>query len=149
MNLADLFNEIVRFEIELWNLVEARLICDHQIPLSWYEPMQAISVRENCRVQEISDALSITVGGVSKLVDRIQTAGFCKRCPDPLDKRSAIIVLTPSGARKLKAATKTFKQEIEASMGKALTKERLGEFLATIKTLRGEINRRKSLLVRT
>lgn len=139
MNFAELFNEIIRFEIELWNLVDARLIRDHQIPLTWYEPMQAISAHKNCRVQEISQALSITVGGVSKLVDRIESAGYCKRMPDPSDKRSAIIVLTPSGVRKLKAAAKTFTQEIEDSTGKALTDDQLDRLLATIKIWRSAI----------
>src|SRR5947209_216996 len=74
-DLSALFHDLVRFEIELWNAVDARLRADCDLLLSRFEPLQVISRRSPCRVQDIADELSITVGGASKLVDRIEVAG--------------------------------------------------------------------------
>ncbi len=144
MDYASLFNEIIRFEIELWNLVESRLLAEHQIPLTWYEPMQVINTIENCRVQNIAAALSITVGGVSKLIDRIEANGLCQRRPDPLDGRSAIIALTDKGKRKLAAATQTFVAEIEASVDSSTSMEQLAQFQSVIGKWRTAIISRNS-----
>lgn len=37
--------------------------------------MQVIARRGTCRVQDIADEMAITVGGTSKLVDRLESAG--------------------------------------------------------------------------
>jgi DNA-binding MarR family transcriptional regulator len=104
-DLPDLFHELIRFEIELWDAVDARLRADCGLLLSRFEPMQVISRRAPCRVQDIADELSITVGGASKLVDRIQAAGHCRRRPHPDDRRSSLIELTPAGRQLFTAAT--------------------------------------------
>ena len=49
-DLPALFNELVRFEIELWNAVDARLRADCGLLLSEFEPMQVVSRRTACRV---------------------------------------------------------------------------------------------------
>ena len=70
-----LFTELVRLEIELWNAVDSPLRTGLALPLSSYEPMQVIARRGTCRVQDIADEMAITVGGTSKLVDRLESAG--------------------------------------------------------------------------
>ena len=80
-DLPALFNQLIRLETELWNAVDARLRADFDLPLSRLEPMQVIARRLSCRVYDIADQLSITIGGTSKLVDRIEAAGYCVRRP--------------------------------------------------------------------
>jgi DNA-binding MarR family transcriptional regulator len=46
----------------------------------------------------VSVQLQITVGAASKVVDRVEAAGHCARQPDPRDRRSSLLVLTPAGA---------------------------------------------------
>jgi hypothetical protein len=93
MDLAGLFSDLVRLEIELWNAVDARLRAVHDLPLARFEPMQVIARTPQCRVQDIATELSITVGGTSKIVDRLEAAGLCRRQPDPDDGRSSLIEL--------------------------------------------------------
>ena len=97
--VAELFNELIRFETELWDAVELQLWECHNLLLSWFEPMQVIERTANCRVSDIVSALSITVGGASKLVDRIEAAGFCRRRLDAADGRSSILELTAAGKK--------------------------------------------------
>ncbi|TGL11586.1 MarR family transcriptional regulator [Leptospira levettii] len=144
MDYASLFNEIIRFEIELWNLVENRLLEENQLPLTWYEPMKVISVVDNCRVNDIALALSITVGGVSKLIDRIEANGLCERRSDPSDGRSAIICLTVEGTNKLNSATQTFNKEIENSISHLVSESELKNFQEFISLWRTSIRNRIS-----
>lgn len=131
-----LFNELVRFETELWNAVEARLRAEHDLALSWFEPMQVIERTENCRVHDIVTALSITVGGTSKLVDRIENAGYCRRRANPGDRRSSIIELTAAGRRLLTPATKTFTDELDFRLGSVLSPHSLELLVRAMAKLR-------------
>jgi DNA-binding MarR family transcriptional regulator len=135
-DLKVLFSELIRFETELWNAVDARLRSEQGLQLTWFEPMQVISKCPACRVYDIKEELSITVGGTSKLVDRIEAAGLCRRRANPDDRRSQIIELTPAGRRLLAEATKTFEDELQARLGSVLTGRSLDRFGAMLVTLR-------------
>lgn len=137
-DLPRLFNELIRFETELWNAVDARMRAVG-LPLTWFEPMQVVDRHGGCRVNDIAQELAITVGGTSKLVDRIEASGLCRRRPNPHDGRSSIIVLTTSGRRRLTKAAVTFEAELESWLGSELSAgaiERLTDTLARLR-LRG------------
>jgi DNA-binding MarR family transcriptional regulator len=135
-DLTGLFSELIRFEIELWNAVDARLRFEHDLPLTWFEPMQVMSKYTGCRVFDIKEELSITVGGASKLVDRIEAAGLCRRRANPDDRRSQIIELTPAGRRLLAKATKSFEDELRTRLGSVVSARELDQFGATLRRLR-------------
>lgn len=133
---SDIFSELIRFETELWNAVDARLRTEHHLPLSRFEPMQVIDRRRSCRVQDIAEELAITVGGASKLVDRIEAAGLCRRRPNPDDRRSSIVELTPAGQRTLAEVTATFEAELQQRIGAVAGTRDLDRFHATLSELR-------------
>jgi len=139
VELAVLFNDLVRLETELWDLVDRRLRQDHDLPLSWFEPMQVMDRVPGCRVADIADALSVTVGGVSKLVDRVERAGWCGRAPNPNDARSSVVTLSRPGQRMLHAAQGSFNDELAARLGAAVAPERLASFATTVRDLRHHI----------
>ena len=139
VELAGLFSDLVRLETELWDLVDHRLRKDHDLPLSWFEPMQVMDSVVECRVGDIAEALSITVGGVSKLVDRIEHAGWCGRAPNPNDGRSSVVTLTEAGQRVLKAARGSFGDELAARLGAAVSPERLASFASIVRDLQQHI----------
>lgn len=136
VDLGELFSELIRLETELWNAVEARLRAAHGLELSWFEPMQVIERTQDCRVQDIATALSITVGGTSKLVDRIEAAGWCRRRTNPDDNRSSCIELTPAGRRLLSAANSTFVEELDRQFCAALSPPQVRQFSALVSQLR-------------
>jgi DNA-binding MarR family transcriptional regulator len=134
-DLQRLFSELIRFETELWDAIDARLRADYDLPLSRFEPMQIMARRGSCRVYDIAADLSITVGGTSKLVDRIETAGYCCRRSNPDDRRSSLIELTPAGRRLLAEATATFEEELRVRLG-ALSPQALEQFAEALTQLR-------------
>jgi len=137
--LKRLFSELVRLETELWDAVERRLRADHDLPLPQFEFMQVIVRTPNCRVQDIAAELSITVGGTSKIVDRVETAGHCARRANPGDRRSSIIELTPVGKRLLAKASVTFEDELRKRLGSALSHGSSVQFIKTLTRLRGAV----------
>lgn len=144
-NIAKLFNELIRFETELWDTVDVSLRKSHNLPLSWFEPMQVIDQVTSCRVGDIVSALSITVGGASKLIDRIEAAGFCQRITDARDGRSSIIELTTKGKAMLADANKTFIKTLDLSIGLHASDATLKQFISTIQDLRAGLKDRKKL----
>lgn len=135
-DFKQLFSDLVRFETELWNDVDARLRADYDLPLHKFEPMQIIERTPECRVFDIAEALSITTGGVSKIVDSIEAGGHAKRRPNPDDRRSSIIELTPAGKRLLATATTTFEAELELRLGSTLSDRALRQFRLALNALR-------------
>ncbi|MFC0629462.1 MarR family winged helix-turn-helix transcriptional regulator [Kribbella deserti] len=134
--LGGVFNDLVRLEIELWNAVDHRLRADFELPLSWFEFLQLIDRTENCRVQDIARDLSITVGGTSKLVDRIEAAGYCRRSVNPEDRRSSILTLTRTGRKVLTNATKAYQDELDRRLGEPLSVRELEGLSRTLTKLR-------------
>jgi MarR family transcriptional regulator, organic hydroperoxide resistance regulator len=135
-DLLDTFHQLIRFETELWNAVDARLRAELNLPLSRLEPMQVIAQRPSCRVNDIAEELSITIGGTSKLVDRIEAAGYCVRRANPDDGRSSIIELTAAGQRVLTKAAKAFEDELETRIRSAVSAQSLRQLYSTIIKLR-------------
>lgn len=135
-DLKQLFSDLIRFETELWNAIDARLRAEHDLPLHKFEPMQIIAGRPDCRVYDIAGALSLTTGGVSKLVDAIEATGYCARRPNPDDRRSSIIELTPSGKKALAQATRTFERELEVRLRSSLPTRTLAQFSTSLRALR-------------
>lgn len=116
-------NDLVRLEIVLWNRVDARLRQRHDLPLAYFQALDELSRAPDggLRVGDLAGRMRITVGGTSKLVDRVESAGLLRRVADPADRRASRIVLTPTGRRALTAATKTYSAEVAAALDPVLS----------------------------
>jgi len=135
-DLRELFNDLIRFEIEIWNAIDARLKRDFKLPLTHLEPMLVIDRLPACRVYDIANELRITTGGTSKLVDRIEASGYCRRLPNPADRRSSVLELTPAGRSLLAQAGEAFDEELQNWLGSAVPERTLRQFANTLARLR-------------
>jgi MarR family transcriptional regulator, organic hydroperoxide resistance regulator len=138
-DLRFLFSELVRLETELWDAVEGRLRKDFDVVVPVFEFLQVISRNPACRVQDIAAELSITVGGTSKIVDRIEAAGYCARQANPHDRRSSIIQLTPAGERLLPKLTAAVDDELRSRLSSGLPDESLIQLTETLTRLRASV----------
>jgi MarR family transcriptional regulator, organic hydroperoxide resistance regulator len=93
-------------------------------------------VADHVRGPRLSTRVGEAVGGTSKLVDRIEAAGLCRRRANPDDRRSQIIELTPAGRRLLARATKSFEDELQTRFESVVTGRALDQFRATLMRLR-------------
>src|SRR5436189_3412557 len=117
--------DLIRLEIAVWEHVDRRLREAHELPLSFFESLLFISRAPggSMRVGDLARALRVTVGGTSKLVDRIERAGLIARKSDPDDRRASRVVLTTAGKRKLTAAIKTYEAEAGSILSGVLRPE--------------------------
>jgi len=100
----------------LWDRVDAVLRERHEVSLAFFEALHFTSQAQDgsLRLGDLAKAIRITIGGASKLVDRVIAAGLLERLPDPHDRRAARIRLTREGARKLRTATRTYEETVAA-----------------------------------
>ena len=92
---------------------------------------------DSVRVGDLARELRITVGGTSKLVDRIERAGLIAREPDPDDGRASRVLLTTAGKRRLTAALRTYETEVSSIIGGALRPEeqqRMSDYVSRLLT---------------
>jgi MarR family transcriptional regulator, organic hydroperoxide resistance regulator len=138
-DLRLLFSELVRLETELWNAVEGRLRADFGVTLPVFEFLQVISHTPACRVQDIAAELSITVGGTSKIIDRIEASGYCARSANPNDRRSSIITLTPAGKKLLPRLATAVDDELRGRLGPGVPDRSLIQLTKTLTRLRAAV----------
>lgn len=138
LDVEVLFSELVRLETEVWSAVDERLTAEHELPLTWFEPLRVVQQVPGCRLSDIVDALGISVGGASKLVDRLQAAGLCERVTDPTDRRSPVINLTSQGTRVVQNARRTFRRELRRLLVDKVDEQALEVLLATVSSLRSQ-----------
>ncbi len=68
-------------------------------PLSWFELLWAVKRSPNGppKMSELAEHLTLSRGGITKLVDRLQQAGYLDRVSCADDRRSLQAELTPAG----------------------------------------------------
>jgi len=134
--LYPLFSELTRLETELWDALDSRLRKEHGLPMSRFEPMAVVDRLGACRVFDVASALAITVGGTSKLIDRIEKAGYCRRRSNPDDRRSSLIELTADGRMLLERARKTVEAELYLRLNPVLTEQTTHDLVELLGRLR-------------
>jgi DNA-binding MarR family transcriptional regulator len=139
--LSRLFDDLVRVEIVLWEAVDLRLRRDLDLPLGRAEVLRVVATSESCRVQDVARALSITVGAVSKLVDRLESTGLCARRAHPADRRSSLLELTEEGRRVHAAAEAALTDELGLRLGTLPGVDELASLLATTRAHLAEVPR--------
>ena len=138
-DLRRLFDDLVGLEIAVWDAVDDRLRRDCGLPLGQFMPMRVMAATPGCRVLDVSAQLQITVGAASKVVDRVEAAGHCARRPNPRDRRSSLIALTPTGVSALAAAEVVFERELGELLGGVLSPAALARFAGTLGEVRAAL----------
>jgi MarR family 2-MHQ and catechol resistance regulon transcriptional repressor len=92
-----------RLERRLGAELEAR--CD--LPLAWFEVLVRLGRSEDGQLTmgALAGQVTLTTGGVTRLVDRMEAAGYVARLPCPTDRRVAYAAITKAGRRKLAEAS--------------------------------------------
>jgi DNA-binding MarR family transcriptional regulator len=138
-DLPELFADLVRLEIELWDAVEARLRAELGIGLGTAQTLAVVASVQDCRVDDIVRGLSITVGGASKTVDRVERNGFVARRPHPRDRRSSVIALTRAGASMHAKGQRLIAAELDARIGGVLSDRAFDQLHRAIAKLRAAL----------
>jgi DNA-binding MarR family transcriptional regulator len=134
--VSRLFSELERTSAQLAAAVDQRLQREAGLQLLLFEPMSVIASRHICRVYELATELGVSSGGASKLVDRLEARGHCRRHPNPRDRRSSLLRLTPAGATLLATAQRIIDSELNNMLGSRLSRTEIARLAATLHDLR-------------
>ncbi|NMH98509.1 MarR family winged helix-turn-helix transcriptional regulator [Pseudonocardia acidicola] len=93
------FGRLVEVHARLERLLGRELEADADLPLSWFEALLRLARSPDGELSsgELSRQIALTSGGVTRLVDRLSTAGLVERRPSPADRRSQLVTITEQG----------------------------------------------------
>ena len=92
-------------------------------PLPWYEVLAAVAEapEQRMRMGDLAEALVITRGGLTKLVDRLVKAGLLERTFCETDRRVSYATLLPAGATLLAEMRPVIVGELEIAFSANLS----------------------------
>ena len=92
-------------------------------PLPWYEVLATVAEAPEQRMKmgDLAEALVITRGGLTKLVDRLVKAGLIERALCETDRRVSYATLLPAGAELLDEMRPVVVAELRASFAANLS----------------------------
>ena len=86
--------------------LETELAAERGLPLTWYEVLLFLNkAPEGLRMNELAEALVLSRSGLTRVIDRMTSAGLVKRAECPTDRRGVMAVITPKGRRALRDAS--------------------------------------------
>jgi DNA-binding MarR family transcriptional regulator len=107
-------------------------------PLSWFELLSAVerSPTGRPRMSELAEWLTLSRGGITKLVDRLEEAGCITRVSCAEDRRSLQAELTPAGEKMLEEMRAVYEGELERHL-RTLTREEADLIKAALEKVTG------------
>jgi DNA-binding MarR family transcriptional regulator len=87
-------------------VLEHELMVDCKLPLTWYDVLVVLSEAEDnrLRMHDLAERVLLSRAGLTRLVDRMTSAGLVQRVPCAEDRRGLYVVLTPHGQDALEMA---------------------------------------------
>jgi DNA-binding MarR family transcriptional regulator len=107
-------------------------------PLPWYEVLAAVAEAPEQRLKmgDLAEALVITRGGLTKLVDRLVKAGLMERTFCDTDRRISYATLTPAGADLLDEMRPVVVAELKVTFAANLTAPQARDLRETLDRVR-------------
>jgi DNA-binding MarR family transcriptional regulator len=107
--LVTTFGRLLEATHRLEDRLGRELAASDDLPLTWFEVLLRLSRSPDGRLTmgELSDQLTLTTGGVTRLIDRMADAGHVERQPCPTDRRVLYAAVTPAGKAALAPALRS------------------------------------------
>lgn len=107
-------------------------------PLPWFEVLATLDRADEQRLKmgELAEALVITRGGLTKLVDRLINAGLLERTFCETDRRVSYATLLPAGAELLEEMRPVVRGELAVAFSANLTAAQAEELRGTLERIR-------------
>ena len=142
VDLDTVFTDLVRVETRLYNAVAERVKAEAGIGAGHFELLRYVRDHPDARVADLASAFAIGVGTTSKIADRLEKEGWLERRPNPANRRSSLLALTPAGEAVVSRAEPTWQAAIQEILGEAVTPDGLTALSLTLGALRSDLERR-------
>ncbi len=129
------FGLLLEAHASLVRHLDADLRGSHDLPLQSFEVILRLGrTPGGCLTAgELGNAVALTSGGATRLIDRLETAGLVERRRNTADRRQVMVCLTDAGRRRLSDALPEHLDSLERYLVDAL---RPGELVGLAESLR-------------
>ncbi len=138
---SDLFNQIVPLGrlITLANQHKDRLLNDYLSPLGITASQFRVLCTIHCDVSttpvELKKRLSVDLGALTRMLDRLSCKGWIERLPNPNDKRGVLIRLTPVGVELCERCHQLVGQSLHQELTRNLTVDEVAHLECLLKKI--------------
>lgn len=114
--------------------VEEALASAELPPLAWYDVLWAVrrAPGRQVRMAELAEGLTLSRGGITKLVDRLESAGLLRRERAEDDGRGYYAVLTEEGERMLRRMWPVYARVLRETFVDPLSEAEAGAISAAL-----------------
>jgi DNA-binding MarR family transcriptional regulator len=122
--------------------LERRLERDSGLSVQWFEVMLRLARTPGgrLRMSDLAAQTTLTPSGLTRVVDRLEAAGFVARETCPSDRRGSFAVLTTTGRKRIVATVPLHLEHIDELVGSALDAREQATFAALLRKLRDALN---------
>ena len=108
-------------------------------PLPWFEVLATLdrAPEKRLKMGDLAEALVITRGGLTKLVDRLIKAGLLERTFCETDRRVSYATLLPAGTELLEEMRPVVRAELAVAFSANLTTEQADQLREMLDRVRG------------
>ena len=130
---------LVRANAAVTRQLSAQLTADHGISLSAYEALLSLARAPESRLRrvDLANGLLLSAGGVTRLLDGLESDGYVGREQCESDRRVSYAVLTKAGRDKLREASKSHTRQIRDLLGGPFDEAELAQLAALLNRLPG------------
>ena len=89
-------------------------------PAAWFDVLANLAQKGPTRMNELADELILSRGGATRLIARMEEAGFVARETPPHDRRATFAVLTAKGQAALEKAVPIHLEMVEKGFSRHL-----------------------------
>jgi len=126
------FGMLLEAHAALMTTVSRGLDTTHGVPVHWFEVMLRLarSPEQRLRMGELANQVGLSTSGLTRLIDRMEEAGYVLREACKLDRRGAEAALTGKGQDFLRDALPAHVERVQKALG-----DPLGDELCTLTRL--------------
>jgi DNA-binding MarR family transcriptional regulator len=131
---------LIETHARLTRVLSAELEAECGLPLTWFDVLLRLGRSPDGRLtmSNLAAQVSLTTGGMTRLVDRLVEAGLVERQNCSSDRRSVHVALTDAGTRKLETATRAHLEGLDRHLLEPLDNEERAALAGALGKLRGQ-----------
>ncbi len=130
---------LLRGHASVTRAISAQLVAEHGLTINDYEALLHLARAEDVRMRrvDLAERLILTASGVTRLLDGLEAGGLVERASCASDRRVTYAVLTETGRKKLREASKSHIADVREFFEKRYTDEELQQLARLLGRLPG------------
>jgi MarR family 2-MHQ and catechol resistance regulon transcriptional repressor len=122
---VQLFGLLLETNARLSKSLGLELESSCEITLAWFDVLLQLrrSLEGRLKMNEIADAIVHSNGGTTRLIDRLEAAGYVERQNCPNDRRAIHVAITDAGNAKLDQALDVHLEYLQVNLASRLSND--------------------------